>query len=361
VNFMQSRRDFLKLSAVSLASLALRPRWLSLAQQDFPQADQLGRVIPGGVRVYSRPDPASTAIRQLLEDEIITVERRVVGTQPYRINQTWIETPEGYVWSPVVQPVKNQPNTPFSELPMTSMGEGMWVEVSVPFVNLVPANPTARAPWLTNRIDSGLPPRFFYGQVIWVDQIKVEDQQVFYRLNEKYGYGDAFWADAEGLRPLTEEELAPISPEVEEKRIRVDINNQTLSCFEGKHEVFFTRVSTGALYNIFGERVPEWGTPPGNHRIWRKAISLPLSGGSSAAGWDLPAVGWISLFVGTGVAFHSTFWHNNYGVPTSRGCVNMRPEDSKWLFRWTQPYVTYAPGDVTVGMPGGTSIEVFEA
>ncbi|NOY98449.1 MAG: L,D-transpeptidase [Chloroflexi bacterium] len=61
-----------------------------------------------------------------------------------------------------------------------------------------------------------------------------------------------------------------------------------------------------------------------------------------------------------GVAIHSTYWHNNYGVPTSRGCVNARPDDAKWIFRWTQPVVPYDPGDVTVSMPGGTLIEVTE-
>ena len=82
---------------------------------------------------------------------------------------------------------------------------------------------------------------------------------------------------------------------------------------------------------------------------------------ADADGWDLPAVGWITLFVGAGVAIHSTHWHNNYGVPTSRGCVNALPEDAKWVFRWTSPQVPYDPGDVTVGMPGGTQIEVVEA
>jgi lipoprotein-anchoring transpeptidase ErfK/SrfK len=78
------------------------------------------------------------------------------------------------------------------------------------------------------------------------------------------------------------------------------------------------------------------------------------------AGWSLPAVGWISLFVGSGVAFHSTYWHNNFGEPTSRGCVNCSPEDAKWIFRWTMPSVPYDPGDVTVGMPGGTQVRVVE-
>ena len=258
------------------------------------------------------------------------------------------------------QPVWNLPNTPVNVLPQTSLGIGMWVEVSVPYVDLILANPPARAPWLKNRLETGLPPRFFYSQIAWVDQIKTDgDGQVWYRVNEQYGYGDNFWAVAEAFRPMTSDEMAPISPNVEEKRVLVDITYQTMSCFENDREVYFCRVSTGALYNNRGERVDSWGTPLGNHRVWRKAVSLPLSGGSSAVGWDLPAVGWITLFVGAGVAIHSTYWHNNYGVPTSRGCVNASPEDAKWVFRWTLPQVDYEPGDVTVSMPGGTLIEVI--
>jgi hypothetical protein len=47
-------------------------------------------------------------------------------------------------------------------------------------------------------------------------------------------------------------------------------------------------------------------------------------------------------------------------VPRSHGCVNARPEDAKWIFRWALPQVNYDPGDVTVSMPGGTIVEVSE-
>jgi len=355
-----TRRDFLKLSALGLGSLAL-PSRQQIDFQDFPQFERLGRVIAAGIPLHSRPTADSIVTRRLAEDEIIPVLHRVVGHRPFRINQNWVETLEGYVWSPEVQPVRNLPNQPVPALPSTTLGDGMWVEVSVPYVNLQLANPPARAPWLVNRLASGQPARFFYSQIVWIDQIKiVDDGQVLYRLNERFGYGDKFWAVAEAFRPLTAEEMSPIHPEMEDKRIRVDINEQTISCFEGNNEVYFARASTGAFLNNRGERVDGWGTPLGRHRIWRKAVSLPLSGGSAATGWDLPGVGWISLFVGSGVALHSTYWHNNFGVPTSRGCVNLRPVDALWTFRWTLPQVVYDPGDITVGMPGGTLIEVIE-
>ena len=315
----------------------------------------------GKVDIKARPDYNSQTVSALFEDAVVPWLSEAIGPRPYRDNQRWVETPEGYIWSPEVQPVLNQINTPVEELPQTSLGHGMWVEVSVPYVDLIQANPPARAPWLKNRLESGLSPRWVYSQIAWVDQIKKDDDgQVWYRLNERYGYGDMFWAVADAFRPMTPDELSPISPDVEDKRVVVDITSQTMGCYEGNSEVYFARVSTGEMYNINGERVDSWGTPLGKHRIWRKAVSLPLSGGSSAVGWDLPAVGFISLFVGSGVAVHSTFWHNNYGVPTSRGCVNAKPDDAKWVFRWTLPHVPFDPGDMTVSMPGGTMIEVIE-
>ncbi|MBE0410649.1 MAG: L,D-transpeptidase, partial [Anaerolineales bacterium] len=357
-----SRRDFFKVGLLSLGGLALLPgkRWLSAL--DFPRAERLGRVNVGKVELKSRPDIDSNTVKELYEDAVVVRVRELTGRHPYRINQRWVETPDGYIWSPYLQPVENTPNQPVNSLPETSIGNGMWVEVSVPYVNLMLANPPARAPWLQVKLDFGLTPRLYFSQISWVDQTRVDDAgQVWYRINEPYGsYGDIFWARAEALRPLTREEMAPINPEVEDKRVVVNVSNQTLSCFEGSREVYFARISTGALYNAAGERVDVWETPIGRFPIWRKLVALHMSGGTTGGGWDLPAVGWVSLFVGSGVAVHSTFWHNNFGVPMSNGCVNASPEDSRWVFRWTQPVVEYDPGDRTVSMPGGTQVEVIE-
>lgn len=72
--------------------------------------------------------------------------------------------------------------------------------------------------------------------------------------------------------------------------------------------------------------------------------------------YELPGVPWCGFFVSTGVAFHGTYWHDNYGTKMSSGCVNMRPDEAKWLFRWTTP--TIDPADWYVdGI--GTLVEVF--
>jgi len=357
-----SRRDFLKLTALGAGALAFRP-FSSLILPDFPEADMLGRVTVGKVDVFSRPDANSPIVGALYEDNVVAWIRESVGSMPGRTNQRFVETPNGFIWGGQVQPVQNQLNDPVTNLLTTGVGEGMWVEVTVPFVDLILDNPPARAPWLQYVASINLPARFYYSQIVWADQIRADaNGQIWYRLNEKYGSGDLFWGQAEAFRPLTAEEMSPISPDVDpaQKRIVVKIWEQTLSCFEGDREVHFARISSGALYDAWGNRVDAWATPVGESPIWRKAISLPLSGGSASAGWNLPAVGWVSLFVGTGVAIHSTYWHNNYGEPSSRGCVNAGPEDAKWVFRWSLPQVPYDPGDVTVEWPGGTKVSVEE-
>ena len=358
-----NRRDFLRLASLGLGGLAFL-RWnKALALPAFPAGERLGRVNVGSVDLKARPDIDSQTVGLLYEDSVVPWLSEQVGKNIYRTNQRWIETPDGYIWSPYLQPVRNIPNAPLKALPEASGETGMWVEVSQPYVDLTMANPPPRSPGLQDRLKLGLLPRLYYSQIVWVDQIKIDDQgQVWYRINERYGsYGDILWGAAEAFRPLTADEIAPISPDVEEKRVLVNITFQTLSCFESETEVFFTRISSGALFNAKGERVDAWATPIGKFPIWRKLVSLHMSGGTTGGGWDLPGIGWTSLFVGSGVAIHSTFWHNNFGEPMSRGCVNARPEDAKWVFRWTQPVVPYNPGDTTVAWPGGTKVEVIES
>jgi hypothetical protein len=353
-----SRREFLKKVTGGLAVMAMTPPKKWLAQVSFPQEERLGRVTIGMAEVKAKPDADSPTIAKVYEDAVVPWLREVVGRWPYRRNQRWVETPQGYIWTPYLQPVRNISNTPINTLPETGLGQGMWAEVTQPYVDLSLANPPARSPWLKE----DQTPRLYSSQVVWIDQIKKgDDDQTWYRVNERYGYGDIFWAKAEAFRSLTNKDVAPIHPEVANKRIVVNIAYQTISCFEGKKEIYFALVSTGIREDMNGNISPQWETPLGNWPIWRKVISVHMSGGSTGGGYDLPGVSWVSLFEANGVAIHSTFWHNNFGEQMSHGCVNAAPEDAKWIFRWANPIVPNDPGDLTVGMPGGTSVEVIEA
>jgi lipoprotein-anchoring transpeptidase ErfK/SrfK len=353
-----TRRDFLKTAALSAAGLALPGSLLSAspwALPEFPQGENLGRVLGGKVEVKARPNEDSPTVKELFDDAIVVWLREVVGSRQLWITQRFIETPDGFIFAPNVQPVRNRPNVPLTALPLP---EGMWVEVTVPYVDLVVANPPGRSPWLGFTTT----PRLYYSQIMWVDQVKTDEQgQIWYRLSDRYGsFGDFFWAAAEAFRPLSAEEMSPIHPEVEDKLVVVDLTYQTLSCMEGDNEVYFCRVSTGPKINSKENPSGKWATPLGKHTIWRKLVSVHMTGGTTGGGYDLPGIGWTTLFSSKGMAIHSTFWHNNYGIPQSHGCVNCTPEDSQWIFRWTMPVVPIETGDLTVVGQNSTKVLVLE-
>lgn len=352
-----SRRDFLRLG-VAAASGVMIPRGL-WPPTPFPEGERLGRVcITGKVEVKAGPDIDSPTVDVLYEDAIVVWLRERVGPMPLRKNQRWVETDRGYVWAPLLQPVMNKPNVPVASLPETELGPGFWAEVTVPYVDVVVDNPPARSPYLREAPR----PRLYYTQIVWVDQVRTDEAgRTLYRINERFGYGDLLWAAAESLRPLSEEDWAPIHPDIEDKKVVVDLTTQALSCLESGREVYFCRISSGAKFDAQGNPVDKWSTPVGPHPIWRKVFSLHMSGGTTGGGYDLPGIGWTCLFSGDGVAIHSTFWHNDFGETRSHGCVNASPEDAQWIFRWTSPYVSAIPGDVTVSMPGGTVVEVIES
>ena len=60
-------------------------------------------------------------------------------------------------------------------------------------------------------------------------------------------------------------------------------------------------------------------------------------GNLAAEGYDLPGVPWTCFFTTEGHAIHGAYWHDNFGIQMSHGCINMRSEKAKWIFRWTTP------------------------
>lgn len=359
-----SRRDFLKLAGVSLGTLAFFPYRQRFPLPQFPTAERLGRVL-AKVDVRSAPSENAPVVTTLYEDTIVEWGREIVGPMSGRINQRWVETPQGFIYAADVQPVRNQPNTPLTAIPDGK--PGFWAEVTVPYVDLILETAPA-SPWVKDLLQYNLTPRLYYSQVVWIDQIRTDaNGQILYRFNEDtghgYGYGDVFWADGAAFRPLTEEDVSPIHPEVDpaQKKVYINLTYQTLSCFEGNTEVYFCRISSGAKWDAAGNIVDKWSTPLGEQITWRKAISLHMSGGQTGSGYDTPAISWTTLFNPDGIAIHAAFWHNDFGAPRSHGCINARPEDAKWIFRWTTPHVSLEQSDISLQWPdGGTHVIVDE-
>ena len=368
-NTPPSRRDFLKLAGLGLGSLAFRPTPLESVKRlpQFPAGDYLGRVAvtPNfySTALRAQPDENSPILRNVAQDEVVIWHREVIGTNVAgRINRRWVQTPEGFIYTSDLQPVRNFPNAPIGALPPGK--DGFWAEVTVPYVDLQ-LQTAPISPMVKYSLETSQPIRLYYGQVVWIDQVgAAADGTVMYRVNEAaplhgYGYGDIFIADGAAFKPLTDEDVSPINPQVDPnlKKIVVDATpgRQILSCYEGNTEVFFCRVSTG-----YGER---YSTPTGDQAVSWKIFSLHMAANTSSdSGYDTMAVPWAVFFnTNAGAAIHGTFWHNDFGTRRSHGCVNVSPEDAKWIFRWCSPAITLDQSETRLNWPdvgGGFSTSV---
>ena len=375
-----SRRDFLKLTGAGLGAVAFKPSSIfdfeTLASPrplpQFPNSPIIGRVVDPDIDLRNQPtnDPGlNTSIAKLPADTLVEWGRQVIGNVIGGLtNQRYVETPQGFIYSSVLQPTRNLPNTPITEV--TTGLPGFWAEVTVPYVELAHEGVVA-SPWLQSNIEHNFPPRLYYGQVVWMDKIRTNNGFVEYRWNEDvnghgYGYGaygEFFWADGAAFKVLTEADVAPIHPEVDpnDKRIEADLDYQTLSCYEGNTEVYFCRISSGIenyIDPVTGEVTNKFATPVGNLLTHWKIISQNMTAGTFQAGYSTPAVPWSTMISGDGVAIHGAFWHNGFGEKRSHGCINVSPEDAKWIFRWTTPYVSLAQSEMRVSLPDHGTIVV---
>jgi len=352
-----SRRDFLKLAGLGMGAFSMHkfsskvkslPIDKSVNFLEFPQAELLGRnctadtnLSGGKIQIKTRPNINSAIVRDVFRDEVFPWLNEVsTDIIDYNLpNQRWVETPEGYIHSLYLQPCRNLVNEPMISLPD---GKGFWAEVTVPYVDLFLDNPAPVSGWMRDHVTFQLQPRLYYSQVMWIDQIRTGDSgRIQFHINERYGNpGDLFWAEGAAFRPLTSEDISPINPDVDPvaKKVVINLTYQTLTCKEGDREVYFCRVSTG---------MQEGSTPMGAFAIWRKLLSVRMAANTVATSYDLPGISWTTLFVGTGVAIHGATSHNDFGTVRSHGCVNCKPEDAKWVFRWTQPEVGLDTGEKT--------------
>jgi lipoprotein-anchoring transpeptidase ErfK/SrfK len=318
------RREFLQLAGLSTVGLAFRPV-PPLAGAD---GTGLARVATTWISVFAEPSLRARRLGRLSRDELITLGTRIRADEGPSHNPVWYELPGGYAHSGSLQLVRWLPQAPTFDVPQG----GALFEVSVPYTR------TRREPTR----DSDPIYRLYYQSTHWVETAVVGgDGGIWYQILDDVLYF-RYFARAEHLRRVSPEELTPIAPHVPDrfKRIEVSLSRQELMAFEESRLVFRTRISSG----IPDPRPRENGvptiTPDGVFRISKKTPMRHMGNGRITAdleAYELPGVPWVSFFHETGVAFHGTYWHTDYGIPRSHGCVNMRPEEALWLYRWTMP------------------------
>jgi lipoprotein-anchoring transpeptidase ErfK/SrfK len=82
-------------------------------------------------------------------------------------------------------------------------------------------------------------------------------------------------------------------------------------------------------------------TPVGVFTIRRKLISDTMANLGPEAGDDryrVEDVPWTQYFEGS-VALHAAFWHGQFGMRRSHGCVNLAPQDARRIFSETWPRI----------------------
>jgi lipoprotein-anchoring transpeptidase ErfK/SrfK len=176
-----------------------------------------------------------------------------------------------------------------------------------------------------------------------MDTVLGEDGRYWYQIIDDIN-GFRYYARSEHLRRVPSEEMSPISPDVPRtnKMIEVDLAGQEVRAFEFDELVFQTIISSGIPNTTPGDNGIPTITPSGNFYITRKTPLRHMGDGnitSDLYAYELPGVPWCSFFHITGVAFHGTYWHSDFGRPRSHGCINMRTDEARWLYRWTLPVV----------------------
>ncbi|HOT91503.1 MAG TPA: L,D-transpeptidase [Anaerolineae bacterium] len=352
-----TRRQLLKLIVGAAAAATLAPVWHARAQYPtarmIPQAADpntyvlMGRAIHA-LTFYEKPDITSKKLHTLARDQACRILGEVRA--PFsRHNDLWYETDLGYVHSAWVLPMRIYPPQPF----IADIGEwGFWGEISQVYTE-------AR---VEPSVQAAKQYRFYGGTMFHVIGATTDAEGTgWYKVADDYPpkvVGNHQWVLARDVRRFPRAEMAPIRPFVGNKRIEINLAEQSLACFEGDEVVFRTLVASG----VGGELA----TPTGDHCVLLKQPSrhmsnVPYEGMKEedrpAPGdiFDLPGVPWNTFFDLAGTAIHGAYWHNDFGVRRSHGCVNVSCEAARWIYRWVHPIGGYEDefirSDRRVGTP----------
>ena len=143
-----------------------------------------------------------------------------------------------------------------------------------------------------------------------------------------YMIGPNQWIEQRFLAVVDPDPTPPAGVD-QDRWVSINLYEQTVAVYEGGSLIFATAASTGR--NGF------W-TQPGLFQVWAKLERDDMTGGIPGEAdnfyflGDVPRV----LYFDQARALHGTYWHGKFGTPTSRGCVNLAPADSNWMFEFAE-------------------------
>lgn len=327
-----TRKNFLRLSLTGLLGAGFSPGFLSSGRRRT--TGLIGRIAADDktISIYESPDYDSPIIRDTTFDELLHLYYEKEIPQEEDTPQYWYRVWGGYLPSVYVQPTRYRLNQPVN----TINDCGILAEVTVPYTE---------AFTFSEYQGWKLKYRLYYETNHWVTGLKEgPDGTSWYEITSQLSRSLVYYVRREHLRPLQDQEYLPLSIHIppEKKHIKVSLKDQTLSAFEDQKLIYHTSISSGLGFREVSIDNPNaTATPRGTFFVTSKYPSKHMGGviATGAPGsYSLPGVPWATFFIfETGVAFHGTYWHNNFGNQMSHGCVNMKNSDAKWLFRWVNP------------------------
>lgn len=148
---------------------------------------------------------------------------------------------------------------------------------------------------------------------------RVVDDELWYQV------GINQWLPAAALAIVEPDPERP--PGISAQRwITVNLEQQTVAAYEAGKLVYATLSSTG--------REGTW-TQPGAFQVWARLQRDNMMGGIDKGYYYLEDVPWV-LYFDQSRALHGTYWHDQFGTPNSRGCVNLSITDARWFFEFAQ-------------------------
>ena len=113
-----------------------------------------------------------------------------------------------------------------------------------------------------------------------------------------------------------------------EKWMDINLSRQTLVAYVESRPVYATAISSGK---------EGYATKAGIFRIYWKVTETDMKNEVGSDDQYLASsVPW-SMFFWKGQALHGAYWHDDFGIPKSHGCVNLAPLDARYLFEWATP------------------------
>lgn len=337
-----SRRDFLKNTTLASLGCIYLGVQRSLSQEKESSAS-LGRILFALSYSNKQPDLHSQKHQLFQFNDLVNLYDPIMINSKTGRQEIWHRLSAGdYIPATSVQVVKMILNNPVESINR----RGQLAEITVPYTTA----------WASGATKDKGDQIFFYGSTHWINML-AEDREgkLFYRVREDR-WRDTYYVEASHMSVLPNYVLAPKRKNipVDEKWLQINLREQFAVAYEGSEPVFLTKISSGQFTGDI-----DLATPIGEFMINYKRPSRHMvhSDRVGINNDELYGVPWVSYFTDNGIAFHGTYWHNDFSIPRSHGCINLPIEAARWIYLWTLPVVP--PGEEKFVSNKGTSVEVL--